>query len=128
MADAPAEPNTPADTAAEGEITDPPIVSRTDPESDAAAADRANEKPAKTKRTSGALNAGSVDNEYQAPDAVSQSTGNSPGKSFPAPTPTRDSAVHQLNLKVAELKYHISDWNHKVDDKTQALIDFINDY
>jgi anti-sigma28 factor (negative regulator of flagellin synthesis) len=36
--------------------------------------------------------------------------------------------VHQLNLKVAELKYHISDWNHKVDDKTQALIDFINDY
>ena len=103
------------------------VVTRTEPEKDAAAADKA-AQPADATVGTGSLNAGSVDNTGQAPDATSQATGNSPANKYPAPTPTRDSAVHQLDLKIAELAYFCNDFNHKLDPARQAMVDAIRSY
>ena len=103
------------------------VVTRTEPEKDAAAADKASQ-PASVVVSTGSLNAGSVDNTGQVPDATSQATGNSPANKYPAPTPTRDSAVHQLDLKIAELAYFCNDFNHKLDPARQAMVDAIRSY
>ena len=100
-------------------------VTTMEPEKDQAAADKAKEPPAAGGTV---LNAGSVDNRHVAPDAASQATGHSPATQYPAPTPTRDSAIHQFDIKVGELMLFLNDFDHQVDGSRQALIDAIRAY